>query len=536
MAPPRPPGGRRQGLRDRGGAPAAGLRAGHQPLPRLQLPEPRLLLLAARRGPRAEGDPVGRGDARPALEAAAAHRPAGGQRAGPADLPRRARRAAAASRSRSSSACPTTRASPSPRAASSSCSAARCCGFAAAARTAGRSSRSGRCRSARSGPTRSPASPTRWSATPAPAGGPQKSTPPPRYSVAVLHDPKEQLPPSNRRALERFVRAGSSARRRRRADHPRRLRPAAGVRRPVHPRDDGARPPHLPLRPQGGERGAGRDRRSGVDPEVHQQDLPRRTAPGERRAGAADADPRPPADRPDRARARLPGGAQDPRRLLLARRLQGREPRRARRDPRRACSTTPTWSSPRSSCRPRSTGGSACSTASRSTSASTSWPATTGRSSSTAAQKGPQAGGVKTWAVEDAPADVVDIATRAAEPDRRRALRRRPQGDRPTASSSSRSTTIPTSTPGVEDAVLKDDLYRLVMQDLVRRIEHRTQPPDAGAQRRRDVSRKRRRPSRKARATSLDCAAGRPVERSAGAAAGEKIARRSRAGGEARSG
>jgi hypothetical protein len=31
---------------------------------------------------------------------------------------------------------------------------------------------------------------------------------------------------------------------------------------------------------------------------------------------------------------------------------------------------------------------------------------------------------------------------------------------------------------GVEDAVLKDDLYRLVMQNLIRRIEHRMQPPE----------------------------------------------------------
>jgi hypothetical protein len=31
---------------------------------------------------------------------------------------------------------------------------------------------------------------------------------------------------------------------------------------------------------------------------------------------------------------------------------------------------------------------------------------------------------------------------------------------------------------GVEDAVLKDDLYRLILQDLIRRIEHRAQPPE----------------------------------------------------------
>jgi glutathione synthase/RimK-type ligase-like ATP-grasp enzyme len=91
-------------------------------------------------------------------------------------------------------------------------------------------------------------------------------------------------------------------------------------------------------------------------------------------------------------------------------------------------------------------------------------------------QKGPQAGGFKTWAVEDAPADVVAIATRAAGlignglygVD----LKETEDGvfvievnDNPNIDA------------GVEDAVLKDDLYRLVMQDLVRRIEHRAQPP-----------------------------------------------------------
>ncbi|MBL8668319.1 MAG: RimK family protein [Rhodospirillales bacterium] len=37
----------------------------------------------------------------------------------------------------------------------------------------------------------------------------QRSAPAARWSIAVLHDPKEKLPPSNPRALERFVRAGA---------------------------------------------------------------------------------------------------------------------------------------------------------------------------------------------------------------------------------------------------------------------------------------------------------------------------------------
>ena len=37
----------------------------------------------------------------------------------------------------------------------------------------------------------------------------QRAVPAARWSIAVLHDPKEKLPPSNPRALERFVRAGA---------------------------------------------------------------------------------------------------------------------------------------------------------------------------------------------------------------------------------------------------------------------------------------------------------------------------------------
>jgi len=37
----------------------------------------------------------------------------------------------------------------------------------------------------------------------------QRATAPARWSIAMLHDPKEKLPPSNAKALERFVRAGA---------------------------------------------------------------------------------------------------------------------------------------------------------------------------------------------------------------------------------------------------------------------------------------------------------------------------------------
>lgn len=38
---------------------------------------------------------------------------------------------------------------------------------------------------------------------------PQKETAPARYSIAILHDPAEALPPSDRKALDRFVKAGA---------------------------------------------------------------------------------------------------------------------------------------------------------------------------------------------------------------------------------------------------------------------------------------------------------------------------------------
>ncbi len=90
-------------------------------------------------------------------------------------------------------------------------------------------------------------------------------------------------------------------------------------------------------------------------------------------------------------------------------------------------------------------------------------------------EKGPEAGGVKAWAVDAAPASVVEIGTRAA----------RLIGDglygvdlKETANGVVviEVNDNPNIDAGIEDAVLKDDLYRLVIQDLVRRIEHRTHP------------------------------------------------------------
>lgn len=87
-------------------------------------------------------------------------------------------------------------------------------------------------------------------------------------------------------------------------------------------------------------------------------------------------------------------------------------------------------------------------------------------------EKGPEAGGVKTWPVDAAPARVVEIATRAA----------RLIGDGlygVDLKESAGSVYVievndnPNIDAGIEDAVLKDGLYRLVIQALIRRIEHR---------------------------------------------------------------
>ncbi len=104
---------------------------------------------------------------------------------------------------------------------------------------------------------------------------------------------------------------------------------------------------------------------------------------------------------------------QDSRRLVLARRAQGRERRGAEDAVRRHCSRTPTSCWRRNSCRPSSTGGSACSTASRCSSASTRWRAATGRSSSTGRTARGKAAR-RRFAICDAPPRVIDAALKAA--------------------------------------------------------------------------------------------------------------------------
>src|SRR5512132_4473761 len=91
------------------------------------------------------------------------------------------------------------------------------------------------------------------------------------------------------------------------------------------------------------------------------------------------------------------------------------------------------------------------------------------------AGEAPEEGGARTLAVDAAPARVVEVATRAASligsglygvdlKETDRGVFVVEVNDNPNLDA------------GVEDAVLKDDLYRMVLAELVRRLEKRMQP------------------------------------------------------------
>ena len=97
------------------------------------------------------------------------------------------------------------------------------------------------------------------------------------------------------------------------------------IRRAVHPRDDLDRQLHLSLRAPRAAGGHAGHRRSGVDDPLHQQGLSARTDGGARRSDPADRHAgRGRRPRQGREAARLADGGEDPRRLVLARRPQGR--------------------------------------------------------------------------------------------------------------------------------------------------------------------------------------------------------------------
>ena len=81
-----------------------------------------------------------------------------------------------------------------------------------------------------------------------------------------------------------------------------------------------------------------------------------------------------------------------------------------------SCSRRPTCCWRRNSCRPNSTGASACSPASRCSSASTAWRAGIGRSSSIGPNGAAREGGSRTFDIAQTPPEVIDLAVRAAKP------------------------------------------------------------------------------------------------------------------------
>ena len=109
-----------------------------------------------------------------------------------------------------------------------------------------------------------------------------------KYSLAVLYDPQEAMPPSSERDDPPFPEARREAFGRRRAADQAPARRTGRIRRPVHPRHDLDRQLHLPLRAPRAAGGYAGHRRSGVDDPLHQQGLSARTDGSARRADPAD--------------------------------------------------------------------------------------------------------------------------------------------------------------------------------------------------------------------------------------------------------
>ena len=81
-----------------------------------------------------------------------------------------------------------------------------------------------------------------------------------RYDLAILCDPEEAMPPSDKGALKRFIRAGKELGIDCEVIRQRDLPAPARVRWPVHPHHHQHRSLHLPLRQKSRERGPGRYR------------------------------------------------------------------------------------------------------------------------------------------------------------------------------------------------------------------------------------------------------------------------------------
>ena len=153
--------------------------------------------------------------------------------------------------------------------------------------------------------------------------------PAPRYTMAILYNPKEALPPSSPKSLQKFIKAGErlgiTMELVEKKDYLR-LAEYDGL----FIRENTSLDDHTYRFAKKAEKeGMVGDRRPQLDPQMHQQGLSGGTAEGQQ----ACRRPRPSSSTADKISLGRAGSpphrAQDPGRLLLARRLQGAEPGRA---------------------------------------------------------------------------------------------------------------------------------------------------------------------------------------------------------------
>ena len=182
--------------------------AGAEPVPQLPLPEPRLLLLAAGRGAPPPGDSRRAHHQRPQpqVHLQPGHRgPGRAGAAGAGQTPARLHRDAfeldiyfghCADKELQELARQLFERS-----------AGRCCGWSSSSQGKWRIAPSRRCICIRCPPSRRSCS---WRADdlPQPALAPAPGARNYRYDLAILHNPKEDLPPSNPKALQQFIKAG----------------------------------------------------------------------------------------------------------------------------------------------------------------------------------------------------------------------------------------------------------------------------------------------------------------------------------------
>ena len=172
--------------------------------------------------------------------------------------------------------------------------------------------------------------------------------------------------------------------------------------------------------------------------------------------------------------AGLSAGAEDSRWLVLARRGQGGRRGSAGEGGRRPVPAQLRCCWRRNSSIPSSTGASACSIASRCTPASTTCRAVTGRSTTTAPRARPSRGGFETIAVRTRRRMWSSWRLNATQPigDGLYGVDLKQVGDKPVVIEVNDN---PSIDAGVEDAYLGDELYLRIMQEFLRRMERKRQ-------------------------------------------------------------